>query len=190
MRRLLTSAAVLAIVVASALAGASSALAGNKLVLTDHGAPLAPGEEVHQRLEVLPINNVGAVCGRRERGLLASNEKGSDKLEFSLSYEQSCTTGGSLSGDAKLVKLSAKGTWGDKFSPKLVFGEPGPCVYTISKLSSTFFKPGEPASSFVFGTGKLNKRESSPSCAPGEAFEAVDELLDENDDVLGTELRA
>lgn len=190
MRRLLTTAGILAAVLLSALAGATSAFAGNKLVLTDHGAPFAPAEEAHQRLELLPINNAGAVCSRRERGVVLTNEKGGDKLQFSSTYEPSCSTGGSLSGSAKLVKVSANGTWSDKFSPKLVFGEPGPCVYTISKLSTTFFKPGEPTSTVVFGTGKLNKKESSPSCAPGESFEAVDEVFDENDFLLGTELRA
>jgi hypothetical protein len=189
MRRLVRGTAVLAAALLSVLAGATTAFGANNLVLTVHGAPIAPGEEAHQRLEVLPITVESAICTRRERGSVVTNEKSSDKLGFGLTYEQSCTAGGSLSGGTKEVKVSAKGVWTDKFSPKLVFGEPGPCVYTISKLSTTAFKPGEAASTFVDGTGKLNRKESSPSCALKESFEAVDELFDENDFLLGTELR-
>jgi hypothetical protein len=183
MRILATGAAVAATV----LIGAPAALA-NTLVITDHGAPIAVGEEAHHRLELIPINVQAAGCKRRERGLVATNGKGSDKLTFGSTFEQSCSPGGSLSGATKEVKLSAKGAYSAKFSPKLVFGEPGPCVYTISKMAGTF-KPGEAAATFVFGTGKLDKKASSPSCAAKEAFEAISELSDETDEELFTELR-
>jgi hypothetical protein len=177
-----------AAVAAVVLLAAQGAFA-NRLVITDHGAPLPTGEEVHQKLVVVPINVQLALCERRERGLIVTNEKGSDKLNFGTIYEQSCSSGGSMSGATKEVKLSAKGTYSAKFSPKLVFGEPGPCVYTISKMSGPF-KTGEPIKGFISGTGKLNKKASSPSCAEKEAIEAIAELFDENDFQLSTELRA
>jgi hypothetical protein len=137
---------------------------------------------------VIPINAPTAYCVQRERGLIATNGKATDKFNFGTVYERSCTSGGSISGATKEVKLTAKGAYSISFSPKIVFGEPGPCVYALSKVTGTF-KPGEAVASFPSGIGKLQKKASSPSCPVKEAMEADSEVFDENDFQLFTELR-
>jgi hypothetical protein len=172
------------------LAGAAAvpANAATTLLVTDHGAELPPGEEVHDHMTVIPINNALGECKRSERGSITANGKTSDKLAFSSIYEQSCTKETAISGAVKEIKATAKGAISVKFSPKLELTIPGPCVWATSKASGTF-TPGGELSTVLFWTGKLNKKASLPTCPKKEAMEALFALGDESDFQLFTELR-
>ncbi len=183
MRRLRYGAVALIGVLAMLGSSAGMASAATRLVLTENGSTVAPGEYA---LDYHLIFDGG--CLQAAKGEVLTNDRPQDKLVFGAPEESECLEEGfAVTGALKQVLLSSAGVATLTFKPKLAITEPGPCVYEFARLTGTF--PAAVEVEIEGGaTGKLKRKPSSPACSATRTivFRGVESGID--NDIFGAEL--
>ena len=162
---------LLALAAILAAAVASPAAAAPRLVLSENGVVVSPGDYASSY-----YLEFDGGCLQAAEGTVLTNDRRTDSLTLGPPVESECLEEGfAVSGSIRSVKLSSAGVATLKAGPKLTIAEPGPCVYAFSKLTGAF-----PAAIEVeiegSATGKLVRRSSAPGCEPRReiAFRAVE----------------
>lgn len=174
--------ALMAGLVALAVSGASAS-AATRLVLTENGVVVSPGEyalDYHLTFD--------GGCQQASKGEVLTNARPKDKLVFGAPEESECLEEGyGVSGALKQVVLTSAGAATLSFKPKLSITEPGPCVYEFARLTGVF-----PATIEVDiegdGAGKLRQKLSGRGCASTRSIEFLAVESGITNDIFGAEV--
>ncbi len=156
-------------VVLLTLAGASSASAKRPpLILKYEGSEVALGSAEDGGFQLLFENHP---CLKIRKGTLTANGKPTDLEKFTGVEEGACSSGTSVSGTIKQLKLAnvdGTGTMTFALAVEITKGE---CVYDLKSLEGSFTLPGRTATP-VTGVAKRD-RSSAKTCATVLAVEGV-----------------
>lgn len=156
-------------VVLLTLVGASSASAKRPpLILKYEGSEVAVGSAEEGGFQLLFESHP---CTKIRKGTLTANGKPTDVEKFTGVEEGACSSGYSVTGTIKKLKLAnvdGTGTMTFTLAVQITKGE---CVYDLKSLDGSFTLPGRSGAA-VTGVAKRDRR-SPKTCATALAVEGV-----------------
>lgn len=184
MRKLNTFGAVLlaGLALSAMLAGGAYAKSAKPtLILKENGVALANGAPAYSSF-------YSEGCIARGQGKLTTNNSKKDKASFTSSARESCAEGVkglSISGYLTSVQLTTAGL--ASFKANVTVTLPGPCAYTVKKLTAEFNPSGGELFALTTAAGKLAKG-SSKSCPKTDTLEVDVGVENEEAEAFNTEL--